>query len=55
MYLDLHFEFPPPRFCDFKWRGFDNAEGIGVCFVELEGDFLDEVGEVGVWGAWVDV
>lgn len=53
--LDLHLKFPPPGFRDFERRGFNDAEGVGVRFVQLEGDFLDEVGEVGVGGAGFDV
>ena len=53
--FDLYFELAPSCFSDFKGRSFDGTKGIGVGFVQLEGDLLDEVGEVGVGRTWPNV
>lgn len=54
--FDLDFKLAPTGFGNFKRRRFDGAEGVGVGFVELERDLLDEVGKVrvGVTGSDID-
>lgn len=53
--FDLDFELAPTCFSDFERRRLNGTKGVGVGFVELKGDLLDEVGEVGVGGTGANV